>query len=332
MSELEDPVTTLLRLINSRIRVTKDNGDAAKLLASEAAFDRELLLKEYDAQIALQVDPVLGVQDQKLNLSGSKRRLVHFFKCTVHSIDKTAPGSDLGRVMRNKVTEQIKAIVRENRTLPYETIYNFAGLGYPSGEPHKAYAVGAASELAPSSGSWAELSAVDYQGIWYSDNVRYSKSIAVNNQYGLMLFRFKVGPREQCVKSLVLSFEGYGTAPGGNGVTVKVWNHVAGAWQYAQYGTAGTDETLTITISANLTDYVDSDGYVWMFARTTNPSNGVTSAVVYCDYLQLTVQVLGITNCDVVSYKPSDIVEVKPFLFKTELTLKGWAFEEITLG
>ncbi len=49
MSELEDPVTTLLRLINSRIRVTKDNGDAAKLLASEAAFDRELLLKEYDA-------------------------------------------------------------------------------------------------------------------------------------------------------------------------------------------------------------------------------------------------------------------------------------------
>ncbi len=152
MSELEDPVATLLRLINSRIRVTKDNGEAAKLLASEAAFDRELLLKEYDAQITLQVDPVLGVQDQKLNLSGSKRRQLHFFKCTVHSIDKTAPGSDAGRVMRNKVTEQIKAIIRENRTLPYETAYNFAGLGYPSGDPHKAYAAGAASELAPSSG------------------------------------------------------------------------------------------------------------------------------------------------------------------------------------
>ncbi len=332
MSELEDPVATLLRLINSRIRITKDNGDAAKLLATEAAFDREILLKEYDAQITLQVDPVLGVQDQKLNLSGSKRRLVHFFKCTVHSIDKTAPGADVGRVMRNKVTEQIKAIIRENRTLPYETAYNFAGLGYPSGDPHKAYSVGAASELAPSAAGWAELSAVGYQDIWYSNNVRYSKSAAVNNQYGLMLFRFKVGSREQCVKSLVLSFEGYGTAPGGNGVTVKVWNHVTGAWQYAQYGTAAADEALAITISANWTDYVDSDDYVWMIARTTNPSNGITPAVLHCDFVQLIVQVRGITNCDVVSYKLIDVVEVKPFLFKTELVLKGWAFEDITLG
>ena len=330
MSELEDPVATLLRLINSRIRVTKDNGAAAALLASEAAFDRELLLKEYDAQITLQVDPMLGVQGQKLNLSGSKRRQVHFLKCTVHAIDKVAPGADSGRVMRNKVTEQIKAIIRENRTLPYQTAYNFAGLGYPSGDPHKAYAVGAATEVAPSSASWAELSTVDYQGIWYSDDVYYSKSVGVNNQYSLILFRFKIGPREQCVKSLVLSFEGYGTAPGGNGATIKVWNHVAGAWQYPQYGSGGADETLTITISANWMDYVDSDGYVWMIARTTNPSNGVTSALVYCDFVQLTVQVRGITNCDVVSYKPIDITEVKPFLFKTELVLKGWAFENIS--
>lgn len=330
MSELEDPVATLLRLINSRIRVTKDDGSAAKLLASEAAFDRELLLKEYDAQITLQVDPVLGVQDQKLNLSGSKRRQVHFFKCTVHAIDKVAPGADMGRIMRNKVTEQIKAIIRENRTLPYQTAYNFAGLGYPSGDPHKAYAAGATSELAPSAASWAELSTVDYQGIWCSDDVYYSKSVGVNNQYGMQLFRFKIGPREQCVKSLVLSFEGYGTAPGGNGVTVKIWNHTTGAWQYPQYGTAGADETLTITISANWTDYVDSDGYVWMIARTTNPSNGVTSAVVYCDFVQLTAQVRGITFCDVIGYKPMDITEVKPFLFKAEFVLKGWAFEDIS--
>ncbi len=332
MSELENAVDTVLRLINSRIRVTKDNSDAAKLLATEAAFDRELLLKEYDAQITLQIDPVLGIQDQKLNMSGSLRRQVHFLRCTVHTIDKVTPGADAGRVMRNKVAEQIKAIVRENRTLPYQTVYNFAGIGYPEGDPHKAYAIGASTELAPSSSSWAELSAVEYQGIWYSADVRYSKSVVANNQYGLMLYRFKVGPREQCVKSLVLSFEGYGTAPGGNGVTVKVWNHVTGAWQYPQYGTAGTDETLTITISANWIDFIDADGYVWMIAKTTNPSNGVTPAVLYCDCVQLTVQVRGITNCDVLSYKPTDIVDVKPFLFKTEFVLKGWAFENITLG
>ena len=77
---------------------------------------------------------------------------------------------------------------------------------------------------------------------------------------------------------------------------------------------------------------MDADGYVWMIAKTTNPSNGVTPAVLHCDFVQLIVQVRGITNCDVVSYKPVDVVEVKPFLFKTELVLKGWAFEDITLG
>jgi hypothetical protein len=57
------------------------------------------------------------------------------------------------------------------------------------------------------------------------------------------------------VKSLVLSFEGYGTTPAGNGVTLKVWNHTAGAWQQTQTGNGGTDETLTIAISATM-DYL----------------------------------------------------------------------------
>lgn len=324
-------MTTLLRLITTRIRVTKDNGDAAKILASEAAVDRELLLKEYDAQITLAIDPNMSIQDQKLDLAGSLRRQMYFFRCTSHSIDRPSiPGADTGRVMRNKVTSQIKAIIRENRTLPYQTTYNFAGLGYPSGDPHKAYAAGAASELAPSSTSWAELTNLEYQGIWYSDNNRFSKSYSVNSQYAMMLFRFKIGSREQCVKKLALSFEGYGTAPAGNGITVKVWNHSASAWQQAQTSSGGGDETITITISANWTDYVDSEGYVYLLARTTNPSNGITPAVLYCDFIQLTVQVAGITYCDVVSYRPVDVVDVKPFLFKTEFVLKGWAFESIS--
>ena len=331
MSELEDPVTTLLRLITTRIRVTKDDGNAAKILASEAAFDRELLLKEYDSQITLAVDPNLGVQDQKLELAGRLRRQMYYFRLTAHSVDKpSVPGADLGRVMRNKVTAQVKAIIRENRTLPYQTAYNFAGLGYPSGDPHKAFAAGAASELAPSSTSWAELSTLEYQNIWYSDDDRFSKSHNVNNQYAMMLFRFKIGPREQCVKKIVLSFEGYGTAPVGNGITVKVWNHVASAWQQAQTGTGSGDETITITLLADWLNFIDSSGYVWLLARTTNPSNGTTPAVVYCDFVQLTIQVYGITYCDVVGYKPVDVVDVKPFLFKIEFVLKGWLFETVS--
>jgi hypothetical protein len=326
LSELEDPVTTLLRLITTRIRVVKDNGSVASILATKENYDRELL-KEYDAQVTVGLD---SSQDQKLELAGRLRRRLMTFRCTICSADKTAPGTDAGKVMRDKVAEQINAIIRENRNLPCQTIYNFSGFGYPSGEPHKAFSVGAASELIPSSASWTELTTLQYQYIWASDNVRFSKSHSVNIEYAMMLFRFKLGPREQTVKKIVLSFEGYGTAPGGDGATIKVWNHVASAWQEAQGGTGGGDETLTITISSSWTNFIDSNGYVWLLAKTTNPSNGSTPAVLYCDFVQCIFQVYGISHCDVSNYKNVDVTDVKPYLFKAEFLLKCWLFESIS--
>ena len=326
MSELEDPIITLLRLITTRIRVVKDNGSLASILATKEAYDRELL-KEYDAQITMGLD---SSQDQKLELAGRLRRRSMVFRCNIYTVDKTAPGADAGKVMRDKVTAQINAIIRENRNLPYQTVYNFYGLGYPSGDPHKALAAGAATELSPSSTSWAELTNLEYQKIWSSDDVRHSKSVSVNGQYGLMLFRLKLGPRENCVKKIVLSFEGYGTSPGGNGVTIKIWNHVASAWQEAQSGTGGGDETLTITISANWPNFIDSSGYVWLLAKTANPSNGSTPAVLYCDFVQCTIQVYGLTHCDVVNYRNIDVTDVKPYLSRAEFLLKGWLFESIS--
>jgi len=326
LSEFEDPVTTLLRLITTRIHVTKDSGSLASILATKESYDRELL-KEYDAQITIGLD---SSQDQKLELAGRLRRRYMVFRCNTYTVDKTAPGSDAGKVMRDKVTAQINVIIRENRNLPYQTVYNFSGLGYPSGDPHKALDAGATTELAPSSVSWAELTNLEYQKIWSSDDVRHSKSTSVNNEYALMLFRFKLGPREQSVKKIVLSFKGYGTAPAGNGITVKVWNHVAGAWQLAQAGTGSGDETITITLSANWPDFIDLSGYVWLLARTTNPSNGAAAAVLYCDFMQCVIQVYGISFCDVISYRNIDVTDVKPYLFRTEFLLKGWLFESLS--
>ena len=325
MSEFEDPVTTLLPLITTRIRVTKDSGSLATVLATKEGYDRELL-KGYDAQITMGLD---SSQDQKLELAGRLRRRYMVFRCNTYTVDKAAPGADAGKVMRDKVTAQINAIIRENRNLPYQTVYSFYGLGYPSGDPHKAFAAGAAAELVPSSVSWTELTNLQYQNIWSSDDVRFSKSHSVNNEYAMMLFRFKIGPREQCVKKIVLSFEGYGTAPGGNGATIKVWNHVASAWQQAQSGAGGGDETLTITISSSWTDFIDSNGYVWLLAKTTNPSNGSTPAVLYCDFVECTTQVYGISHCDIVSYRNVDVTDVKPYLFRAEFLLKGWLFESL---
>ena len=326
MSELEDPVTTLLRLITTRIQVTKDNGSVASILATKENYDRELL-KERDAQITVGLD---SSQDQKLELAGRLRRRNMVFRCNIFTVDKAVPGADAGKVMRDKVSEQINAIIRENRNLPYQTVYNFNGLRYPSGDPHKAYAAGASSELAPSNASWTELTTLQYQYIWASDNVRFSKSHSVNNEYAMMLFRFKLGAREQCVKKIVLSFEGYGISPGGNGATIKLWNHVASEWQEAQSGTGSGDETLTITISSSWTNFIDSNGYVWLLAKTTNPSDGSTPAVLYCDFVQCMIQVYGISHCDVINYKNVDVTDVKPYLFKAEFQLKGWLFESIS--
>jgi hypothetical protein len=176
----------------------------------------------------------------------------------------------------------------------------------------------------PSSSSWNELSVANYQKLWSSDDVRHSKSHGVNNQYAMVLFRFKVQPREQCVKQIVLSFEGYGTAPGGNGATIKIWNHVASAWQEAQSGSGSGDETLTITISANWPNFIDSSGYVWLLAKTTNPSDGVTPAVLYCDFILCTIQVAGITHCDIQSFKNVLVTDFKPYLHSTEFVLRAW--------
>lgn len=325
MSEIiEDPVTTVVRLLSKKIRVVKDDGAIANIYVSKEWYDRQLF-QNYDGQITV---GLAESRDTKIEMSGRVRRRLGSLRVNVWATDRPAT-TDSGRVMRNKMVEEVNRIVRQNRTIPNQTRYDFAGLGYPSGDPHKAFQAGASSELAPGHASWVELTNTEYQKVWYSDNQRHSKSHNVNLEYALMLFRFKVESREKTVKKIVLAFEGYGTAPGGNGVTVKVWDHVNEVWEQAQAGTGGADETITITLTSSLTDYIDDDGYVWLLARTTNASDGTTAAVLYCDYVNCTVTVNGITYLDVVSFRDADRVDVKPFIFRTEFVLKSWAFEDV---
>ncbi len=324
MSEIEDPVTTTIRLLQKNMRVVKEDGALASIYVSREWYDRELF-KNYDGQITVGLGES---RDTKVEMSGRVRRRLVTLRVNVWATDKPA-ASDSGRLMRQKMVEEINRIVRQNRNRPNETLYDFAGLGYPEGDPHKAFQAGASAELAPGHTSWTELTNEEYQGIWYSDDNRYSKSHNVNGEYVLMLFRFKVESREQAVKKIVLAFEGYGSAPAGNGLTIKVWNHVVQAWQQAQQGTGGADETITITLTSSLTDFIDDDGFVWLLAKTTNPSDGTTEAVLYCDYVGCTVTVNGITYLDVVSFRDADRVDVKPFIFRTEFMLKSWMFEDV---
>ena len=163
-------------------------------------------------------------------------------------------------------------------------LYNYVSVKASDVGGHEAYHHSASSEPTPPFG--AELADSEYGQIEWSDNVRFSKPTSVNGEYAMMLFRFKCGFPESDVKKIVVTFEGYGTAPAGNGVTVKIWDHVSSAWSNEVSGTAGADETLTITLTTNLGNYIDGDGYIWVLARTTNPSDGTTEAVLHCNYVE----------------------------------------------
>jgi len=318
---VEDPVTTLTRLIKTKMWLVKDDGSLANIHVGKEWYDRELL-KNYEGQVTV---GLTRSDDKKLSMTGKDRRREGFLQVNIWVIDRSGI---VGRDMREKLKEEILRIIRENRTKPNETLYNFLGVGPPTGT-HKAYYGKSETELVPGAAGWTELSATNYEKIWQSDDNRYSYSQFENGKYSMILFRFKIGSKKDVVSKIILRFEGYGTAPGGNGVTIKIWNFTASAWQNAQTGTGGADEWISITITSNLTNYVDSNGYIYLLARTTNSSDGSTPAIIYSDCADSIITVYGITYCDIVSYQDQDEVRVKPFLWRTEFAVKSWLFETI---
>ena len=323
MPNVEDSITTLVRLLDTYIRLVKDDGSVGNVYVSKEWFDRDLM-KTYDAQVTVGLG---GSRDHKIGFSASKRLTEDSPRVNVWVLEK--PGAvQSSRRIRDKMRQEIKRIIREKRTKPNITEYTFWNLGTDS-TSHKAYEAASDSELDPEDGGWSEISGVGYNKIWYSDDDRHSKSADVNLEYALLLFRFKIGVKPDVLTKLELTFEGYGTAPGGAGTTVKVWNFSSEAWENAQSGIGGADETLTISLSSSFSDFVDDDGYVYLLARTTYPSDGSTAAVIYCDYVECTITVEGIAYVDVVSHRDLDHVDVKPVVWRTEFLLKTWLFETV---
>lgn len=322
MSEVEDAAATVARLLKTQVRVVKDDGNLANV-AVAGEWQNADAFQGFDGQVTV---GLAESADQKIELTGKTRRRLSVLRVNVWTTEKSG-ASELGRVMRGKIVEEVNRVVRQNRNRPNETIYDFYNLGAPS-QTQKAYQGNA--EASPDGLGWAELTSADYDALWVSDDNRCELSQTGVGEYVVALFGFKVESREKTAKNMVLSFEGYGTAPSGDGVTVKAWNHVAGTWGNAESGGAGgVDEAVAITLGQNLPNYIDEDGYVWFLARTSGASNGATPAVLRCDYVCCTVTVNGVTYCDIVTYRNVDRVDVKPFIFRTEFTVKSWFFENI---
>jgi len=321
MSEIEDPAITIARLLKTKMRVTKDDGTLASINVS-GEWQNNDALKDNDGQVTVGLAESV---DQKIELSGKIRRRLSAIRANVWTTDKLGM-NESGKALRYKIIEEVNRVIRQNHNKPNEAVYDFVGAG-PSVEGPKAFS--GDSEVAPNAG-WAELSDINYQKLWYSDDQHCQISCGESGGFAVLLFRFKVESREGTVKQIVLGFEGYGTAPSGNGVTVKVWNHTTSAWQNAISNEAGeADEVLTLTLQSSLPDFIDHDGYVWFLASTVNPSDGNTPAALYCDHTSCTVTVNGISYCDISSYRNLDRVDVKPFIYRTEFIIKSWFLENI---
>ncbi|MEM3623447.1 MAG: hypothetical protein QXR76_06745 [Candidatus Bathyarchaeia archaeon] len=316
MTAMENPVLTLIRLLKRYLAVVKDDGALANIHVGQEWLDRELL-KSFDGQITVGLD---RGEDDKLSFDGSLRRLCLFMRVNAWAFDRS---------IREKMRSEINRVIHGKRTTPNHADYSFCGVGIASAT-HKAYHCASANELSPNDYGWREFTDGEYQKIWYSDDNRFSKSVLEGGKFAFMLFRFKIDAEENVLKQMILKFEGYGFAPAGNGVTIKVWNHVASAWENAVSGSGESDEILTISLTSALPNYVDSDGYAYLLAKTSFPSNGAAQAILYCDYVKVEFTVNGITHVDIMSFRDADEVRVKPFLLRTEFIVKSWSFENVS--
>lgn len=314
MSAIEEPAVTVERLLRKKLRVILDSGDLA-------AVDVSAEYPNNDALRAGQAQVTVGLAEsayQKLDLSGKIRMQTSTLRVNAWATD-TPVAAESSKSIRNKLATEITRVIYENRQSPNVTAYDYLGLSTGN---INCKAFSSSSEAQPS-GNWTELSSSDYQALWYSDDNRCQVSKQSNGACAALLLGFKIESSLDTIQRLVLFLEGYGTSPAGNGVTAKVWNNRQSAWQNEKSHSGNNeDHALSISLAVNPADYVDEDGYVWLLARSSHPSDGSTASILFCDYASCTTIVNGVTYCDVVGSRNLDRIDIKPPVYRTEFTVK----------
>jgi len=318
---VEDPVKTLIRLLKTYLHVVKEDGELANIHINDEWYNSEIS-KTYDGQITVGLE---NCREERLSINGTVRRSIVTYRVNIWVLDKPEKRLE-SREMRNKILQEVKRVVREKGETPYKFEYDLVGISQKSGS-HKVFYAFSDQEISPTSLEWNELSDEEYVKLWYSDDERVSKSAQENGKYPLLLFKFKLDAETSVLRKLTLKFEGYGETPAGNEVIIKLWNFSDGNWQETQTGSGGSDETVLIEISSSFEKFVDEDGYVYLLAKTANPSDGENLAILHCDYAEADFSVNGISHCKLVSYRNLDETHNKPFIWRTELSVEGWIFE-----
>jgi hypothetical protein len=320
LSQIEDPAITIERLLRSKMRVIKDDGNLLMFNVS-AEWQNSDAFKSGEAQVTV------GLADtvqEKIDLTGKIRRRISTLRVNIWTTD-TTDRSENAKATREKIVEAITHVIQQSCSVPNISVYDFS---WSSIDSQGFRAFFGDSELAPTA-DWTEFSAANYQNLWFSDDRRVEVSNCESGKSAVMLFGFKIESRPVVIKTISLSFEGYGSSPGGNGVTIQVWDCRQNCWHFSQTNQAAADASLTLTLTSNLPDFIDADGYIWFLVKSLDSSDGTTPAVLECDYASATITVKGITYCDVTAYRNLDRFDIKPPIYRTELSLKSYFIENI---
>jgi len=133
MSETEDAVTTVVRLLKAKMRVVKDDGGLASVSVANEWQNTEAF-KGSEGQVTV---GLAESTDQKMELSGKTRRRLSLLRVNVWTAD-TPGASESSRGMRGKIVEEVNRVIRQNRNKPNETLYDFFNTGPPT-QTYKAY-------------------------------------------------------------------------------------------------------------------------------------------------------------------------------------------------
>jgi hypothetical protein len=120
-------------------------------------------------------------------------------------------------------------------------------------------------------------------------NATYAQNSA--GIYSLHRFRFQINEDESNIESLTINWKGYGatTSLSGLGVNLYVWN--TSGWQFIDNHTATAPEWINASFSdsTNITNFIDTSGYLYLLAVTTTDGSPV-SVRISTDYVELAVE------------------------------------------
>lgn len=209
---------------------------------------------------------------------------------------------------------------------------------------HKAYRTGVTTLQSPTALT-TELSQAAYNLIAISDMSNTGGSVALNGyrmqanfhlnvlwaleqKYGIKIWDNAVTTADKITKakSLIASVmgevTGYGNAPADNMTRFAIWNVTSLTWENADSTTLQGVTSLTAT-KTDLTNYLDTNGYMYFSFYTNGVSNGTTQANLYLDYVDFNIT----TNAfQIAEYVPTGKFTVTEFSnddISRIVTLKG---------